>query len=133
MLSVARMAMVCGGLAPSVMTMLPATPPVGSGERSVVPVTIAGASWSSVAPVPVILALGAAPAIGLAMKSAGLSSSEPGTPVFAEGGSGLLARFAVYWSWVVACAGRMLLLNCRTVGLEPTGFPVVGSIGMPIR
>ena len=79
----------CAGVMPAVM-LIAALPLMVSepalttaGASTAVPVTFAGASGDNAAPMPVIFAAEGGPASGLAMKFAGLSSSEPGMSVSA--------------------------------------------------
>jgi hypothetical protein len=74
----------CAGVMPTVIAILPLplivkVPPLATlAGRIVLPVTVAGASGESAAPVPVIFAAAGGPATGLAMKFEGLSNSERG-------------------------------------------------------
>src|SRR5258708_32105368 len=101
--------------------------------RSTLPVPTAFASGSKVAPVPVIFAAAGAPSNGFAVNPTGLSKLEPGTVLLLVAVVGVLGRLALYWIWVVGCAGTKLVLNCRTWGTLPIGFPVLALTGMPIR
>jgi hypothetical protein len=96
-------------------------------------VPTAFASGSRAAPVPVIFAAAGAPTRGLAVNPTGLSKLEPGTVLMVLAVAGVLARLALYWICVVACAGMKLLLNWRTCGTLPIGFPLVAFTGRPIR
>src|ERR1700687_800677 len=89
------------------------------------PVPTAFASGSRVAPVPVIFAADGAPTSGFAVNPTGLSKLEPIMVLVLLAVVGLLARLALYWIWVVGCAGMKLVLNWRTDGTLPSGLPVV--------
>src|SRR5947209_19364649 len=91
---------------------------VASVASVTLPVPVATASGSKVAPVPMMLAAAGAPTSGLAVKPSGLSRLDPGTFVLLVAVVGLLARLAWYWIWLVGCAGMKLVLNCSTWGTQ---------------